>query len=169
MPIATQPSMMQLQADDWAQQTRLSAAQLHAFDLVVNGAEVSEIRQAIGATERQVILAAQEGCARAALPAQDLQDEAVERFMSEIASFVRLVGGGWPAEHRQEFIDQACIDLGDLPASLLAPAIRAARKRVYSPARFVSWVFEAVEIDNRKLQVELSRLSTLAEIALSDG
>jgi hypothetical protein len=98
------------------------------------------------------------------LPASELPDDQIEAMFGEIAAFVRLTGGGWEPSHRQEFIDQASIDLADIPASLLAPALVAARRRVTWPREFVPWVHAWVEAPWAKLKLEHDRLVELASI-----
>jgi hypothetical protein len=95
----------------------------------------------------------------------EMEDAAAEYLLAEIGRFVALAGGGWLPEQRQEFIDQAAATLSEIPAALLGPAIREARKRVWDAKRFVSWIFEFVEADQRKLETERARLERLAEIA----
>lgn len=92
-------------------------------------------------------------------------DDIVDALLIEIGAFIKLVGGGWPPEHRQEFIEQAATDFADVPASLIAPVLREARRRVRWAREFVPWVHEAVEQDWSKLKVEQNRLRKLAEIA----
>ena len=85
--------------------------------------------------------------------------------MQEIAGFVALTCGGWPNEQRKEFILQATAELIDLPARLLAGAVREARKRVWEPKRFVSWIHEFVASDLARLRAERDIVAGLARIA----
>ncbi len=94
-----------------------------------------------------------------------LDEEQHLAFRAEIAGFVALTGGGWLPEQRAEFIEQAAADLAGIPVRLLAPAIREARRRIWSPARFVSWVYEHVADDVAKLRAERETLNRLAAIA----
>jgi hypothetical protein len=97
---------------------------------------------------------------------RDLNDQMLERVITEeIGGFVRLTGGGWMPEHRQEFIDQCCVEFALLPASIVIPAIRQARRKVFDPKRFVSWVFEFVDKDLNRLEAEGKQLAELARIA----
>lgn len=93
-----------------------------------------------------------------------LSDEEQQAFLGEIAGFIALTGGGWPAEQRGEFIDQAAADLSEIPVRLLAPAIREARRRVWEPKRFVSWVHEFVSRDHGRLIEERDTIEKLARI-----
>lgn len=86
-------------------------------------------------------------------------------FLAEIASFVAITGGGWLPEQRTEFIQQAAANLADLPVSLLAPAIRDARRRVWEPKRFVSWIHESVAADLQRLNEERDLIARLVRIA----
>lgn len=93
-----------------------------------------------------------------------LSEEQQINFRAEIAGFVALTGGGWVPEQRAEFINQAAADLADIPVRLLAPAIRQARRQIWSPARFVSWVHEHVADDLAKLRSERETIQCLAAI-----
>lgn len=152
-------------AADMAQQSRLSVARSSAFALLGNNAEVEEIREAITPSLRTDLTHAVSGVREASKTVFDMEDDAAEYLMAEIGRFVALAGGGWLPEQRQEFIVQAASTLGEIPAGLLEPAIHEARKRVWDAKRFVSWIFEFVEADLRKLETERARLERLAEIA----
>jgi hypothetical protein len=107
-----------------------------------------------------------EGHARECQPLSDLPTQDLERVLvQEIGGFVRLTGGGWMPEHRQEFIDQCCVEFANLPASVVVPAIRLARRKVFEPKRFVSWIFEYIDKDLARLEAEGARLTRLRQIA----
>jgi hypothetical protein len=92
-----------------------------------------------------------------------LPDLELAALVDEIYGFVRLTGGGWPADQRKQFAEQCIQEFAGVPVSLLLPAIQQARKTVYQPGRFVSWVFELIEPKLRLLELEGDRLKRLAE------
>jgi hypothetical protein len=130
----------------------------------VDNAQVDEIKAAITAELASQITTATAATHRALCPVCELADDQITVMFSEIAAFIRLTGGGWEPRHRQEFIDQASTDLADIPASLLAPALVEARRRVTWPREFVPWVHAWVEAPWAKLKVEHERLSALSVI-----
>lgn len=156
-----------LMDDDWGHPARLSVARSHAYALLVNGAEDTEITTALARRADLVdeVEQALSGARRAAMVVTDFPDAEAERFISEIGGFMKLTGGGWPVEQREEFIEQATIDLADIPVSILAPAVRLARRRVYDPRRFVPWVIDATADDVAKLAVEVRNLTRLMSLA----
>ncbi len=155
-----------LQPDSgWGQQHRLSVARSPACALLANGADADEIASAVQPITAD-LRAAIAGYQLEAQPLRDLPDNLLEAIISEeIGGFVRLTGGGWMPEHRQEFIDQCCVEFALLPATILIPAIRQARRKVFDPKRFVSWVFDFVEKDLNRLELEGKQLAELARIA----
>lgn len=164
MSIVIPPSSALAPADDSARQTRLFVVRSRASDLLANGAPVEEVRQAIcPALEEQmkIALAAVEAIGATLID----HTEWSETVASEIAAFVKLTGGGWLPEQRQEFIEQAIMDLSDVPLALLMPALREVRKRVWDPKRFLVWINERVEGEVNKLETERNRLRMLREIA----
>lgn len=141
-------------------------ARSHACALLANGAEEDEVRAAIATFKDDELRAAVDGWQRENAPLNELPADLLERVVSdEIGGFVRLTGGGWMPEHRQEFIDQCCVEFALLPAAIVIPAIRLARRKVFDPKRFVSWVFEYIQKDLDRLESEGKRLETLARIA----
>lgn len=154
-----------LLATGWGQPARQSLARSSACALLANGADVEEIAAAV-APLADNLRDAIAGYQAEAAPLRDLADDAMERFIAdEVGGFVRLTGGGWMPEQRQEFIDQCCIEFALLPTSVLVPAIRQARRKVFDPKRFVSWIFEFVDKDLNRLEAEGKTLARLAEIA----
>lgn len=150
---------------DWGQPARLLLARSNACALLANGADESEISLALAGLQSDII-AALAGYEREYLPLNMLAENMLERVLTEeIGGFVRLTGGGWMPEHRQEFIDQCCVEFALLPASIIVPAIRQARRKVFDPKRFVSWVFEFIEKDLNRLEAEGKQLAELARIA----
>ena len=163
--IQTLPPPTPIPAVDLGQPNRLSVSRSRASDLLANGADREEIRQAITPSLGEQIETSI-GAVRALLRSlQDSPDDVVEAMMGEIYAFVALTGGGWQPEQRSEFADQAMIDLADLPAALLLPAIRSARRKVTWAREFVPWVHSVVEPDYARLRTEWDRLSKLAELA----
>lgn len=162
-------SAIRTQDDDLAQPSRLLLSRSHAFALVRNGASDAEISAAISSELATALDAALAGIARELVTVDMLSDQQQEKFRAEIAAFVALTGGGWMPEQRAEFIHQAAIDLGDIPARLLAPAIREARRRVWEPKRFVSWVHEIVAADVAKLRAEADMLRRLGSVMNGNG
>lgn len=153
-------------ADAWAQQSRQSVARSHACGLLANGADDDELRASIAAFKDGELEGAVDGWQRENAPLNELPAAMLERVVSdEIGGFVRLTGGGWMPEHRQEFIDQCCVEFALLPAAIVIPAIRLARRKVFDPKRFVSWVFEYIQKDLDRLEAEGKRLGALARIA----
>lgn len=153
------------QATEWGQPARQSLARSNACALLVNGADEGEIRQALTPVVDE-LRAAILGYQAEAQPLRDLADNVLEKVVAEeIGGFVRLTGGGWMPEHRQEFIDQCCVEFALLPASVVIPAIRQARRKVFDPKRFVSWVFEFIDKDLNRLEAEGKQLAELARIA----
>lgn len=149
----------------WDQPARQSLARSNACALLANGADEEEISTALQPAV-DTLRAAIAGYQAEALPMRDLNDQMLERVITEeIGGFVRLTGGGWMPEHRQEFIDQCCVEFALLPASIVIPAIRQARRKVFDPKRFVSWVFEFVDKDLNRLEAEGKQLAELARIA----
>lgn len=141
-------------ADDLAQPSRLCVARSQVFALARNGAEEAELIQAFPFISADDLKSAYRGILIESQTVHELSDEQQAAFLTEIASFVAITGGGWPQEQRAEFIQQAAANLADIPVRLLAPAIRDARKRVWEPKRFVSWIHEAVAADIRRLSEE---------------
>lgn len=140
-------------------------ARSNAYALLENAAPDDEIAGAISAALDD-LRAAIAGYQAETLTIGQLDEAALIRFIDdEVGGFVRLTGGGWLPEHRQEFIDQCCIEFAQIPASLAIPAIRQARRRVFDPKRFVSWVFETVQKDLDRLETEGKMLGELARIA----
>lgn len=153
------------QETGWGQQARQSLAQSNVCALLANGADEAEVAAAIQphVDELRTAIA---GYQAEVLPLRDLADSVLEQVVAEeIGGFVRLTGGGWMPEHRQEFIDQCCVEFGLIPASVIIPAIRLARRKVFDPKRFVSWVFEFVDKDIVRLENEGKQLGELARIA----
>lgn len=138
-----------------------------ACALLVNGETEDEIRAAIARSPalRSDIPVARAGAEAESLTILDLPDAGAEHVLAEIAAFIALTGGAWPPEHRQEFINQAAAELCELPASIVVKAIRVARKRIYQPQRFVSWIYESTETDVSRLAAELDRLRQLDALA----
>lgn len=140
-------------------------ARSNACALLANGADDDEIAGALQPLISD-LRAAIAGYQAEAMPLRDLADAMLEKVVTdEIGGFVRLTGGGWMPEHRQEFIDQCCVEFALLPASIIIPAIRIARRKVFDPKRFVSWVFEFVDKDLNRLENEGKQLEALARIA----
>jgi hypothetical protein len=165
MGTAIQPPPIPQPAGDLALPVRLSVARSHAFELVGNGADLDEIRTAITPQLRSDLAIAMAGLRVSCMTVEDLRDEEQEAYLAEIAGFIALTGGNGTPEWREEFISQAACDLAEIPAAMLALAIRAARKRVWTSARFVSWIFEYVADDVRRLEIEREKLTKLAAIA----
>lgn len=152
-------------AAGWGQQVRQLLARSNASALLANGAEESEVAEAVKPMIAD-LRAAIAGYQAETVPLSQLPDGVLESVISqEIGGFVRLTGGGWMPEHRQEFIDQCCVEFAALPATVIIPAIRQARRKVFDPKRFVSWVFEYVEKDINRLDIEGKQLAELARIA----
>lgn len=152
-------------ASDWGQQARQSLARSNACALLANGLGKSEIADAL-VGQHEALREAVAGHSAECLSLADLPTDALAKVLDdEIGGFVRLTGGGWMPEHRQEFIDQCCVEFAQLPASVVIPAIRAARRKVFDPKRFVSWVFEYCEKDLNRLEAEGRNLAALAELA----
>lgn len=160
----TRRTAIRLRDEDLAQPSRLSLSRSHAFSLVRNGAADAEIRATICSDLRDDLTQALAGVDREAATVDRLSDAEQVAFRAEIAGFVALTGGGWMPDQRVEFIEQAAADLADIPARLLAPAIREARRRVWEPKRFVSWIHEFVASDIAKLRAERDTLTRLAAI-----
>ena len=147
-------------------------AQSNVCAMLERGADEAEAAQALlemsGPTRRALIEAldeAQHGVAAEMFPLVDLPDQTLERFISqEIAGFIRLTGGGWPPEQRQEFIDQCVIEFADVPAAILQPVIAQARRTVFDPKRFVSWIFEAIGPKLERLAAERERIEALQRL-----
>lgn len=140
-------------------------ARSNACALLANGAPEPEVASALQPLVDELRTAVV-GYQQEARPLNSLDDAQLERVVGEeIGGFVRLTGGGWMPEHRQEFIDQCCVEFALLPASLIIPAIRQARRKVFDPKRFVSWVFEYVDKDLNRLENEGKQLAELARIA----
>lgn len=143
-------------ADDLAQPNRLCVARSQVFALARNGAEEPELMHALPSISADALKSAYRGILVESQTVHDLSNEQQAALLTEIASFVAITGGGWPPEQRAEFIQQAAANLADIPVRLLAPAIRDARKRVWEPKRFVSWIHESVAADMRRLSEELA-------------
>lgn len=152
-----------------AQQSKLCVVRSNAYAMLANGAEEEEIRGAISSQLAGEIPAALALVNHELFPVSQLGTGDLEQVFGEVAAFVKITGGGWPSEQRQEFIDQAMIEFADLPVSLLIPALRAARRKVTWAREFVAWVFEAVERDLGKLEAERDNLARLAEISGTKG
>lgn len=165
LPTAATAGHSITKATDWGQQHRQLLARSNACALLNNGADEAEISAALVPLHDDLRVAIG-GHANECQPLRDLADNVLERVIAEeIGGFVRLTGGGWMPEHRQEFIDQCCVEFALIPASLVIPAIRLARRKVFEPKRFVSWVFEFVEKDMARLENEGRQLLDLARIA----
>lgn len=153
------------QATEWGQLARQSLARSNACALLANGADQDEVGTALAPLVDE-LRAAIKGYQNEAQPLRDLADNVLEKVVAEeIGGFVRLTGGGWMPEHRQEFIDQCCVEFALLPASVVIPAIRQARRKVFDPKRFVSWIFEFIDKDLNRLDAEGKQLAELARIA----
>lgn len=149
----------------WGLPARQSLVRSNAFSLLANGAEADEIATALAGQHdvlREAIAGWQAQCEPLrAMPTGQL----AQVIQAEIGGFVALTGGGWMPAHRQEFIDQCLLEFADLPHSVVIPAIRQARRKVFEPKRFVSWVFEFIEKDLNRLEAEGKQLGELAGIA----
>jgi hypothetical protein len=109
------------------------------------------------------------GCRTELLEPIDMTDAVIEELMVEVDGFIRLTGGGWPIEQRQEWLEQATVELSQVPASLVFDSVRLARRTIYQPARFVSWIVEINADKTAKLNAESKALETLTEIAAARG
>lgn len=167
LPIAADAAALSipLQDDRWALPTRRLLARSNACALLSNGADEAEVVAALDGMADQL----REACAGYRLECTaiaDLDHDVLKKVITEeIGGFVRLTGGGWMPEHRQEFIDQCCVEFALLPASVVIPAVRQARRKVFDPKRFVSWVFEFIEKDLNRLDAEGKQLAELTRIA----
>lgn len=163
---AGRTDLSQPTVDVLARQSRLLMVRSNAYDRLANGAEPQEIREVMSPELRSSLLAAIDGWSYEMMVMADLDDKSIKRIVNdEIAGFLRLTGGGWPSEHRQEYLDQCCAEFAEIPVSLLVPAVRQARRTVFEPKRFVSWVFEMVAKDLARLETEGERLKQLGELA----
>lgn len=131
----------------------------------MNGAAEEEIRGAISSQLAGEIPAALALVESELFPAGQLGTGDLEQVFGEVAAFVKITGGGWPSEQRQEFIDQAMIEFAELPVRLLIPALRAARRKVTWAREFVAWVFDAVARDLGRMEAEREHLERLADIS----
>lgn len=86
-------------------------------------------------------------------------------MVREIGQFATLTCGGWNPEQIQLWIEQATTELVDLPARLVLDAVREARRRIWEPKRFLSWVFERIEADVAKVRNEVKMLEELQRLA----
>lgn len=124
---------------------------------------MEEVLEALRPAERAAIIPALHEVRREMTTAADLAARDQEGFVNEIGTFVKLTGGGWPQSQREEFIQQAAIDLAEYPVVLVVEAIAEARKRVWEPKRFVSWIVERIEPAAAKLKAEEDRLVRIAD------
>lgn len=156
---------MHLTAARWARETRQRLAQSNARSLVENNNGADEI-EAAALKLKDEIAEALEGFNAEFTVLNDVDDMTLAMFVKdEITGFVKLVGGGWQQAHRDEFVDQCVLEFGDVPYSVLLPAVRRARRQVYESKRFVSWVFEDMEKALTRLEAEGHILRKLAKAA----
>lgn len=132
--------------------------------LLDRGEPDDDVRDALREPERAALPGALAGVRSDLRSARAIGARAQEYLMEQIAGFVKLTGGGWHPGQRQEFIEQALVELVDYPAAMVDAAIAVARKKVHQPSRFVSWIVETIEPEAIKLQEEERRLARLAEI-----
>lgn len=134
----------------------------------MNGEDDDAIRRALGDIDpaRSAITKAYRGWQAETLPVRDLNDGPLDRLVrDQIGGFTRLCMTNVDRETRQEFVDQVLIELADVPASLLEPALAEARRKITFPARLIPFIFEFIQDRLDKLQVEGERLKRLAELA----
>ncbi len=86
-------------------------------------------------------------------------------LLTEVRAFATVTCGGWSVEQIQAWIEQITNDLIDYPAGMILDAVREARRRVWEPKRFLSWVYERIEENLVKLRTEIDMLQTLSRIA----
>lgn len=86
-------------------------------------------------------------------------------LLTEVRAFATVTCGGWSVEQIQSWIEQVTNDLIDYPADLVTDAVREARRRVWEPKRFLSWVYERIEESAAKLRTEIRMLETLARLS----
>lgn len=137
--------------------------QSNAYSLVVNGDEPDRIKA--GALRLGGDLAiALRGWECEMRPLAEMDPVTVGRFVAEeLSAFMKLTCGGWPQEHRVEYLDQLSEEFAEVPFTLLLPAVRNARKRVWDPKRFVSWVFDSIETKMLRLSEEGRILNVLGK------
>lgn len=129
----------------------------------MNAEPEDEVREAITDELRAALAPALRGVRTELCPMQTDEDEA--RMVVELGRYMRIAGGGWPAEQRAEWIEGAAEELGEYPLELVADAIGRARKRVRYPGEFVPWVVNDIEPAVDKLRIEEQRMTRLMEIA----
>lgn len=89
------------------------------------------------------------------IPLNDMDDAAIEAFATEeLFGYVKVIGGGWPESQRAEYVDQCMKYFGEVPFSVLLPAVQAAQRQVWNPQRFVAWVFDSIEQPRARLENE---------------
>lgn len=139
----------------------------NVYDLLANRAADAEIRAAICNWNLLPVLEdAYGGVNRQALTFSQNGNTAVDdRVVDEIDGFMRLVCGSWAPQAKKDFLNQCLVEFAPVPLSLLLPAIAAARRAVFKPERFVSWIFERIEKPMRALEEERAVLQRLMEIA----
>ena len=86
-------------------------------------------------------------------------------LLTDVRAFATVTCGGWSVEQIQAWIEQVTNDLIDYPAGLVTEAVREARRRVWEPKRFLSWVHERIEENVAKLRTEIKMLETLTRLA----
>jgi hypothetical protein len=165
MDTATTALSISAQDDRSGAPNRQCVARSRAFELLVSEAPTETVAAAINPDLADRVTTALADVDALLTPVCELPSDDIEQVIKEIGGFVALTGGGWSPEDRQEFLNQAVVEFGDLPASLCVPAIRAARKRLRWAREFVPWVHEACEKDVAKLETERHRIGWLARLA----
>ena len=156
----------------WAEQQRQRLAQSNAANIA--GASAEEMREWLDADvqppRRELLAEAIEGWRQQSLSFGEASNLNVDSVVVvEITKFITLTGTAWSETQRQEFIAQCLEEFEALPISLLTDAIAAARKAVFAPARFVSWVFEFVDKPRARLEMEGAVLQRLNAVAQADA
>ena len=150
---------------DLARPSRLELARSKPFLDLQNGYPEAEIKSGISEQLKASLSISLIGARLEATSIRMLPREQKAAFIAEIRAFATLTCGGWPPEQIQAWIEQVAAELLDLPARMVAEAIREARRRIWEPKRFLSWVYERIEADLAKLRLEIQMLERLERLA----
>jgi hypothetical protein len=92
-----------------------------------------------------------------------------DQLTVELGAYLRLTGGGWHPDDKQEWIAGAADELQEYPMSLVLPELAKARKREPWPNKLVSRVVDAIEPRVARLEAERAMLDALQDIADDRG
>lgn len=159
------PATTQTPEDAWARASRLDARRSSVFDLVERNLDSSETREEVATAMtpalRETFSRALRGVRAELAPPDDTEQEVL---VVELTRVIALLGGGWPAEQRSEWIEVVLTELTSLPAGHVATAVSEAMRKVRYASDFLPTVVDRVEELASRARAEQATLTKIAEM-----